>query len=77
MAKIDLSYLPEEYRKKYEVKETKDFRKTVDKIRVMVDNRIKGLEELRGKGLLSDQEIDRLINNYKEGIAKFDEDKGD
>ena len=40
----------------------------VMRINGILKERINDLEELRGKGVLSDEHIDYLIDNYKERI---------
>lgn len=46
-------------------------KKKVNNIISLLNKRINELEDLRGKNILPEEEIDYLINNYKESIENF------
>lgn len=43
----------------------------------LLNKRINGLEDLKGKNVLPEENIDYLINNYKESIENFKKILGD
>lgn len=43
----------------------------------LLNKRINGLEDLKGKNVLPEEDIDYLINNYKESIENFKKILGD